>query len=92
MISSTLPIQKLAIRPQKMSGCSLIICGPGWMPLMMSAPSSSAITASPGMPSDIVGMKSTCVFECAAASGAATPSIAPLPKRVGSLAIFRSSA
>jgi hypothetical protein len=90
--SSTLPIQKLATRPQKMSGWSEISCGPGWMPLMISAPRISAITASPGMPSDIVGMKSTCVFECDAASGAATPSSAPLPKRSGVLLHLRSSA
>ena len=37
--------------------CWLINCGPGWMPWIVSAPSSSAITASPGMPSVIVGMK-----------------------------------
>ena len=92
MTSSTLPIQKLAIRPQKMSACSVMSCGPGWMPWMISAPRISAITASPGMPSLMVGMKSTCVFECDAASGAATPSIAPWPKRSGVLEILRSSA
>ena len=40
----------------------------------------------------MVGMKSTWVLECEAASGAATPSMAPRPKRLGSRAILRSSA
>ena len=87
-----LPIQKLAIRPQKMSGCSLISCGPGTMPWMISAPSSSAITASPGMPRLMVGMKSPCTEECVEASGQATPSIAPWPKRSGVREIFFSAA
>ena len=87
-----LPIQKLAIRPQKMSGCSVMSCGPGWMPLMMRAPRISAITASPGMPSDIVGMKSTWVFECEEASGLATPAIMPWPNFSGVFEILRSIA
>ncbi len=87
-----LPIQKLAIRPQKMSGCSLINCGPGTMPWMINAPSSKAITASPGIPRLMVGMKSPCTEECVEASGHATPSIAPCPKRSGVFEIFFSVA
>ena len=33
-----------------------MICGPGWMPWMVSAPIISAITALPGMPSVSIGM------------------------------------
>ncbi|OIQ70193.1 hypothetical protein GALL_481980 [mine drainage metagenome] len=47
---------------------------------------------SPGMPRLMVGMKSTWVLEWFAASGAATPSSAPWPKRSGVLEIFRSKA
>ena len=55
---------------------------------MISAPSSSAITVSPGMPRLMVGMKSPCTEECVEASGQATPSIAPRPKRSGVFDIF----
>ena len=92
MTRITLPIQNEAIRPQKMSGCSVMSCGPGWMPWISSAPRISAITASPGMPRLIVGMKSTCVFECAEASGPATPSIMPVPNLFGVFDTLRSSA
>ncbi|CUI64645.1 Uncharacterised protein [Achromobacter xylosoxidans] len=86
MITSiTLPIQKLAIRPQNRSACSVTICGPGWMPWMIRAPSISAMTESPGMPRLMVGMKLVCAAELLAASGPAMPSIAPLPKRAGVL-------
>ena len=37
-------------------------------------------------------MKSTCVFECEAASGLATPSSAPWPNRSGVFEILRSNA
>ena len=62
------------------------------MPWIISAPSSSAITASPGMPRLMVGMKSPWTEECVAVSGAATPSIAPRPKRSGVREIFFSAA
>ncbi len=83
--SSTLPIQKLAIRPQNRSACSVTICGPGCMPWMISAPSISAMTESPGIPRLMVGMKLVCAAELFAASGPAIPSMAPLPKRCGVL-------
>ena len=87
-----LPIQKLAIRPQKISGCSLISCGPGTMPWIISAPRISAITASPGMPRLMVGMKSPCTEEWVEASGQATPSIMPVPNFSGVFEIFFSVA
>ena len=87
-----LPIQKLATRPQKMSGCCEISCGPGTMPWIISAPSKSAMTASPGMPRLMVGMKSPWTDECVAASGQTTPSIMPVPNFSGVLDIFFSAA
>ena len=69
-----------------------MICGPGWMPCIISAPIISAISALAGMPSVSSGMKLVCAPALLAASGPATPSIAPLPKREGSRASFFSSA
>ena len=43
------------------------------------------------MPSVSIGMKEVCAPALLAASGAATPSIAPLPKRSGVLDSFFSS-
>ena len=60
------------------------------MPWMVSAPSISAITALAGMPSVSVGMNLHWASALFADSGPATPSIAPLPKREGSFAIFFS--
>ena len=64
----------------------------GLMPWISSAPRISAMTASPGMPRLMVGMKSTCVLECEDASGEATPAIMPVPNFSGVLEILRSSA
>ena len=60
-------------------------------PWMVMAPTISAITALGGMPSVSSGMNAVCAPALLAASGPATPSIAPLPKREGSLASFFSS-
>ena len=65
-------------------------CGPGMMPWIVIAPTISAITALGGMPSVSSGMKAVCAPAWLADSGPATPSIAPLPKRDGSAAIFFS--
>ena len=86
-----LPIHMLAIIPQNSSGRSVMTCGPGTMPWMVIAPIISAITALDGMPSVSSGMKDVCAPALFADSGAATPSMAPLPKRDGSFAIFFSS-
>ena len=91
-ISIRLPIHIEAITPQNSSGCLVITCGPGWMPWIISAPIISAISGLDGMPSVSMGTKLVCAPALLAASGAATPSIAPLPKREGSAAIFFSSA
>jgi hypothetical protein len=78
MITSIrLPIHMLAIMPQNMPGRSLMICGPGWMPWMVSAPIISAITALPGIPKVSMGMNEVCAPALLADSGAATPLISP---------------
>ena len=82
----------LAIRPQNSSGFLVITCGPGWMLCSIMAPIISAITTLGGMPSVSIGMKQVCAPALLAASGPATPSMAPLPKREGSLATFFSTA
>ena len=58
---------------------------------MVIAPTISAITALGGMPSVSSGMNDVCAPALLADSGPATPWIAPLPNRSGSLAIFFSS-
>ena len=92
MISIRLPIHIDATTPQNRAGCLVITCGPGWMPWIIRAPIISAIRGLVGMPIVSSGMKLVCAPALFAASGAATPSIAPLPKRSGSAAIFFSSA
>jgi hypothetical protein len=80
----------LLTRPQKSSGCFAMICGPGAMPWIIIAPIIMAMIAFGGMPSESMGMKPACAAALLAASGAATPSTAPLPKRDGSREIFFS--
>ena len=46
----------LATMPQNRSGRCVMKSGPGWMPWMTSAPSSSAVTGLPGMPSESTGI------------------------------------
>jgi hypothetical protein len=90
MTSMRLPIHMLATIPQNSSGRSFITCGPGWMPWIVSAPIIKAMTALPGMPSVSMGMNEVWAPALLAASGPATPSMAPLPKRPGSRADFFS--
>src|ERR1700712_3906741 len=73
MISIALPIHIEAIRPQKSSGLLVITWGPGWMPLMVIAPTISAITAFGGMPRVSIGMNEVCAPALLALSGPATP-------------------
>ena len=61
------------------------------MPWIIIAPIISAMMALDGSPSVSSGMNEVCAAALLADSGPATPSIAPLPKREGSLAIFFSS-
>ena len=90
-IRKKLPIHIDTMIPQNSAGCSVITDGPGWMPWMIIAPIISAMTGLDGIPSVSIGMKEVCAPALLADSGAATPSMAPLPKRLGSLAIFFSS-
>jgi hypothetical protein len=62
------------------------------MPWMVMAPTITAIVGLEGMPSVRSGMNEVCAPALLADSGAATPSIAPLPKRAGSRAIVFSNA
>ena len=82
-ISARLPIHIEAIMPQNSSGCLVMTCGPGTMPWMVMAPTISAITGFGGMPSVSSGMNEVCAAALLAASGAATPSMAPRPNRCG---------
>src|SRR5207344_1720953 len=60
------------------------------MPWIIIAPTISAMMALPGMPRVSSGMKLVCAPALLAASGAATPSIAPRPKRSGLRAEHRA--
>src|SRR5512137_2381392 len=80
MIRNRLPIHMEAMMPQKSAGCSVITEGPGWMPWMIMAPTMSAMTGFDGMPRVSMGMKDVWAPALLADSGAATPSIIPLPK------------
>ena len=73
----------LTTMPQNSVGFWLIISGPGCSPWMMKAPSRSAMTTFGGMPSVISGMKAPPAAALFAASGPATPSMAPRPNRSG---------
>ena len=87
-----LPTYMLAMMPQKIPGFWLIIRGPGCRPWMMKAPSSSAMMTLGGMPRVISGMKAPPAAALLAASGPATPSMAPLPNRSGVRESFFSMA
>ena len=56
------------------------------MPWIISAPSMSAMAAPAGMPRVSIGMKCVSAAALLAASGPATPSMAPRPNRDGSRA------
>ena len=63
----------LATSPQNRSGFSVITCGPGAMPYMVSAPSMSAITPLAGRPSVSMGMNLHCASALLADSGPQRP-------------------
>src|SRR5450755_2413320 len=79
--SITLPTHIDAIRPQNSCGLLVITCGPGWMPLIVIAPTINAMTALGGMPSVSIGMNEVCAPALLALSGPATPRMSPFPKR-----------
>jgi hypothetical protein len=79
----TLPVYMLAISPHTNSGFSTNSIGPGWRPQMRSPPSITAAVGDPGMPSVIIGSIAATPAECAAVSGATTPSSTPVPNFSG---------
>ena len=86
-----LPTYMLATTPQNTSGRWLMSSGPGAMPVMTSAPRRMAVAGENGMPSDRSGTMAPAVAPLLAASGPATPSMAPCPNRSGVFEILRSS-
>jgi len=90
MISIRLPTHMLATMPQNSSGRSEMMAVPGAMPWMSIAPIISAMTGFDGMPSVSSGMKEVCAPALLAASGAATPSTAPLPNSAEKREVFFS--
>ena len=87
-----LPKYMLSISPQTRSGRSRNSIGPGGMPCMMKAAKRTAVVPEPGTPKVNMGTKAPQVAALFAASGAAIPSTAPLPKRCGVLDSFFSVA
>ena len=83
--SMKLPMNIDAIMPQATSGCFVKRSGPGWRPSISRAPSMTAVVPDPGMPRVIIGMRAPTLEALLAASGAARPSIAPLPNSSGCL-------
>ena len=85
-----LPTIMLAISPQATCGLSWNSSGPGVMLNMISAPISTAVVPVPGIPSVSSGIIAPPAAPLFAASGAATPWMAPLPKFAPFLLIFFS--
>ena len=65
---------RLPTMNQNRWGVSIISIGPGFRPWMYSAPMITAVTASPGMPSVIIGMYAPPTAALLADSGATRPS------------------
>ena len=85
--SITLPIYMDATSPQKRAGFSVTSMGPGRTPWISSAAKIIAIDAFPGIPNVSSGMNEPVAALLFAASGAATPSMPPFPKRSGCLLV-----
>ena len=77
----------LAMRPQTMSGLVWKRRGPGRMPHIMKPASMTAVVGDPGIPRARSGAKPLMEAELLADSGAATPSMAPVPNLSGCLEI-----
>ena len=92
MSRMTFPMYMLAMSPQKISGRSSIICGPGSIPWMMRAESRIAVAGMEGIPRTRSGIIALPVVALLAVSGPATPSILPVPNASGSRESFRSTA
>ncbi|MNT51930.1 hypothetical protein D3C72_1889220 [compost metagenome] len=65
--------------------------GPGWIPWMIIAPMISAMMELDGTPRVSMGMNELWAPALLAASGPATPSMAPLPNSPGVLDSFFST-
>src|SRR6476646_470250 len=83
-----LPRYMLAMMGHTTSACSWNSSGPGLSPYSTSAPRSTAPVPDPGIPMVNNGTIAPPVSELLAASGAATPSIEPLPNSSGVLDVF----
>ena len=62
--------------------------GPDWMPWIVSAPSITAVTASPGMPKAMIVTSEPPTLALLEDSEAMMPSGVPVPKRSGWREIF----
>src|SRR5699024_9286444 len=83
--SITLPRYILAISPQANSGFCSMSKGPGCKPHIRNPANRTAVAPDPGIPIVINGTIAPTEAALLAASGPATPSTAPLPKRSGRL-------
>ena len=72
-------MNKEAIKPQTMSGCSVNNCGPGVMLYKVNAPIITAVVPEPGTPKVNIGMNEPHAEALFAASGAAIPRKSPSP-------------
>ena len=88
--STMLPMNMLAMTPQAISGRISNSIGPGCTPSIISAPSMTAVVPELGMPIASIGMMEAVADALFAASGAATPTMSPLPKFSGFLLSCRS--
>ena len=90
MSSIALAMNRLAIRPQTRSGRSANSSGPGLSPYCWKPASIIAAVAEVGSPSVSSGTSVPAADALLAASGPATPSIAPWPNSCGYLVSRRS--
>ncbi len=79
----TFPMYMLATSPQKTSGDSCIISGPGLTPHRIKADNRTAVDEPLGMPNVSKGRRAPPVSALLAPSGAARPSGAPCPNLSG---------
>ncbi len=83
-------MRRLATRPQTICGEVMKRSGPGWRPNCWNAASMIAAVAEVGRPSVRSGTSVPAADALLAASGPATPSIAPLPNSSGYFVRFFS--
>lgn len=79
MTKKILPINILLTSVHTISGCFSNRSGPGCKPSITTAPRITAVVPEPGTPIVNSGMSEPTEAALFEASGAATPSIAPLP-------------